>query len=103
MGGALRRTFVLALVLCLGLFAAAGRAAVITPGTPTTTVPAALFDPLATLTSPLPANEFLLPIKIAGANGLQDWSFDLTFDGSVVAPLDLFGLYQSVYQAEFNA
>ena len=78
-------------------------AAVISPGTPTTTVPSSLFDPLASLSSPLPPNQFLLPIAISGANGLQDWSFDLLFDASVVNPADDGGLYQSVYQAEFNA
>ena len=72
-------------------------------GTPTTTVPSSLFDPLNTLSSSLPANEFLLPIEITGANGLQDWSFDLNFTDGVVSPLDVGGLYQSVYQAEFNA
>ena len=74
-------------------------------GTPTTTVPSSLFDPLnpPTLSSPLPANEFLLPIEITGASGLQDWSFDLNFTAGVVSPLDAGGLYQSVYQAKFNA
>ena len=78
-------------------------AALISPGTPTTTVPSALFDPLSSLSSPLPAGQFLLPIEISGANGLQDWSFDLLFDTSVVNPADDGGLYQSVYQAQFNA
>ena len=87
------------------LFLACGLvgAAVISPGTPTNTVPSSLFDPLATLSSPLPADEFLLPIEITGANGLQDWSYDLLFDASVVGPLDVGGLYQSIYQAEFSA
>src|SRR5215831_8359553 len=102
MGSVLRRTAGLALLLWLGLFAATGRAAVISVGTPTGTVPASLFDPIASLSSPLPADEFLLPIKIAGANGLQDWSFDLTFNDGVVQPRDVGGLFQSVYQAEFN-
>jgi hypothetical protein len=34
---------------------------------------------------------------------LQDWSFDLSFIDGVVSPLDVGGLFQSVYQAEFNA
>src|SRR5215510_3790009 len=71
----------------------------ILPGTPTTTVPSSLFDPPpGTLSSPLPANQFLLPIEITGAIGLQDWSFDLNFDDSIVSPVDAGGLYQSVYQ-----
>lgn len=78
-------------------------AALISPGTPTNSVPGTLFDPLSTLASPLPADEFLLPVEITGANGLQDWSYDLLFDASVVSPLDVGGLYQSVYQAEFSA
>jgi hypothetical protein len=66
-------------------------------------VPAALYDPFSTLTEPFPAGQVLLPIQISGASGLQSWNFDLTFDETVVAPLDIGGLYQSVYQAEFNA
>ncbi len=79
------------------------QAAVITAGAPTTAVPAALSDPLTTLADPLPASQFLLPIEIAGANSLQDWSFDLGFDETVATPLDVGGLYQSVYQAAFSA
>src|SRR5215510_1680436 len=80
----------------------AGAGPVISPGPPTTSIPSSLFDPLASLSPPLPGDEFLLPIEITGANGLQDWSFDLNFDDSVVIALDAGGLYQSVYQAEFN-
>lgn len=103
LAGALRRTFVVALLLAFCSFAAVGRAAVISPGSPTTTVPTDLDDPLGSLTSPLPADQFLLPIVITGTNGLQDWIFDLTFDGSVVTLLDVGGLFQSVYAAHFNA
>lgn len=78
-------------------------AAVIAPGLQTSNVPVALSDPLSTLTDPLPVGQFLLLIEISGASGLQDWSFDLTFDGNVVAPLDVGGFFQSVYQAEFSA
>ena len=87
----------------LALVASPWAGAGILVGTPTTTVPSSLFDPLNTLSSPLPANEFLLPIEITGAIGLQDWSFDLNFTDGVVSPVDAGGLYQSVYQAEFNA
>ena len=75
-----------------------GNAAVISPGTPTTNVPSSLSDPLSTLSSPLSTGQFLLPVDITGANGLQDWSFDLHFDASRVAPLDLGGLFNWVYQ-----
>ncbi len=43
-GGALRRTFVVALLLAFCSFAAAGRAAIISAGSPTTTVPTYLTD-----------------------------------------------------------
>lgn len=84
------------------MLAGAAQAALITPGTPTAGVPASLHDPLATLTDPLPAGRFLLPIEVSGASDLQDWVFDLGFDDAVVAPLDLGGLFQHVYQAEFS-
>ena len=78
-------------------------ATVISAGTPTITVPSSLSDPLGTLTSPLPTGEFLLPIEITGAAGLQSWSFDVLFDDSIATPKDVFGLFGSVYQAAFNA
>ena len=95
------RACVLAALLLAGA-AQAAQAALITPGTPTAGVPASLHDPLATLTDPLPAGRFLLPIEVSGASDLQDWLFDLGFDDAVVAPLDLGGLFQHVYQAEFS-
>lgn len=99
-----RRRFWRAVLAVLSLFfAGLVSAAVMSTGTPSTTVPTSLSDPFGTLSSPLPAGQFLLPIEITGANGLQSWSFDLTFDGTVVTPLDVGGVYQSVYQAEFNA
>lgn len=96
------RSDVRAGVLATLLLAGAAQAALITPGTPTTGVPAALHDPLATLADPLPAGRFLLPIEVSGASGLQDWTFDLGFDDAVVAPLDVGGLFQHMYQAEFS-
>lgn len=83
--------------------AGTAQAAPITAGTPITQVPAALSDPLATLADPLPAGQWLLPIEIAGASGLQDWRFDLGFDDGVVTLLDVGGLFQSVYQATFGS
>jgi hypothetical protein len=77
-------------------------AAVIAQGTPTSSVPAALDDPSATLSDPLPSGRFLLPIQISDASGLQDWSFDLTFDDTVVQPVDAGGMTQQVYAAEFS-
>ena len=99
--------------LCLGVALAAlvavsmprAEATVISAGTPTTSVPSSLSDPLSSLPSPpspLPAGEFLLPIEITGAAGLQSWSFDLLFDDTIATPFDAGGLTQSVYQAEFN-
>ena len=87
----------------LALVASPWVGAGILPGTPTTSIPSSLSDPLSTLSSPLPANEFLLPIEITGANRLQDWNFDLNFTDGVVSPVDAGGLFQSVYQAELNA
>jgi hypothetical protein len=102
---ALRRLLFVPVLAAAFFVSGAVHAAVIAPGAQTTTVPATLYDPFGALQSPnaLPAGQFLLPIEITGASGLQSWSFDLTFDGTVVALLDVGGLYQSVYQAEFSA
>jgi hypothetical protein len=83
-------------------FSGVVNAAVISAGTPTLTIPLSLFDPFSSLTSPLPADQLLLPVEITDADQLQDWSFDLIFNPGVVNPLDVGGLYQSVYQAEFD-
>ncbi len=100
-----RKTVWAALLFAVTLMLASsgGRAASISSGTQTNSIPGALVDPLSSLPpSPLSADDFLLPIEITGARGLQDWSFDLGFNASTVAPLDLGGLYQSVYQSQFN-
>jgi len=103
-GPATKRAFLVALASAfLALVAPTWAGAGLLLGTPTTTVPTSLVDPLGSLSTPLPDNEFLLPIEIVGASGLQDWSFDLNFADGVVTPLDVGGLFQSVYQAEFNA
>jgi hypothetical protein len=49
-------------------------------------------------------NQFLLPIEVTGAAGLQSWSFDLSFDPNVVQLADLGGItsFSGVYAAEFN-
>ncbi len=85
----------------LALVASPWAGAGILVGTPTTSVPSSLFDPLASLSNPLPDPQFLLPIEITGAIGLQDWSFDLNFTDGVVSPVNA-GLFQGVYQAAFN-
>jgi hypothetical protein len=95
-------------IVCAGMlaatfaFAGAAHAGLIVPSALTTTVPAGLDDPFGTLFDPLPSGQFLLPIEVTGASDLQDWSFDLTFDETVVKPLDLGGLFQWVYPTEFS-
>jgi MYXO-CTERM domain-containing protein len=84
-----------------GWAAGAAPAAVLSAGTPVDAVPAGLVDPFFTLSDPLPLGQYLVPIDVTGASGLVEWRFDLAFDATVVAPLDLFGLYGSVYQTEF--
>src|SRR5215831_17655988 len=96
-------TLVLWLAIGFSSLGPSGNAAVISPGTPTTNVPSSLSDPLSTLSSPLLTGQFLLPVDITGANGLQDWSFDLHFDANRVAPLDLGGFFAWVYQTQFSA
>lgn len=102
-GGRAARALVGALALVASATSLPAQAAVIQVGTPQAVLPGTLRDPLGTLSAGLPADAILVPIEITGASGLQDWGFDLTFDGTVVQPLDLFGLYQWVYQAEFSA
>jgi hypothetical protein len=83
--------------------AGAAHAALFAPGTPTTNVPTALVDSLGALSSGLQNGQFLLPIQVTGASGLQEWSFDLTFDENVVAPEDdQGGNTQIVFPAVFN-
>ena len=99
----MRTHLILAIVIACVVVVPSSHAALVTPGTPTTTVPTDLIDPVSTLSSPLPLGEFLLPIEISGAIGLQDWTFNLNFDSAVANPMDSGGLYQSVYQAQFNS
>ena len=89
----------LALWLSLSLPVHAG---VITAGPVTSTVPATLVDPLGSLSGGLSSTQFLVPIIVTGAIDLQFWSFDLAFDSALVIPLDVGGLFQQVYQAEFD-
>lgn len=81
--------------------AAAARASVVTAGSPLTSVPGALVDPLGALS--LTPSQFLVPVQVSSADGLDLWQFDLHFDSAVAAPTDVGGFYQSVYQADFGA
>ncbi len=79
-----------------GLLPMAGaRALVITAGSPVTLVP-------ADVPAVLGAGQFLLPIQASDAVDLQEWSFDLSFDPTVVRQVDLGGFYQGVYAAFFG-
>jgi hypothetical protein len=96
------------LLLCvlLGISGATG-AAIISPGTPTTTVPEELANgtylapPGITVT--LGANQFLLPVVITGALNTPNFAFDLTFDNTVVQQVDpLDFLDTGIYGARFT-
>lgn len=100
----LRQSLVMVLVLCTGLLASPSRAAVISPGTPTTTVPTFLTDgsyPFG-ITVSLGPDQFLLPVEITGAANLQTWQFDLTFDSNVVQEVDPGDGTVGIYGAEFT-
>jgi hypothetical protein len=81
----------------------AGAAPMISAGTPTTSVPTYLFDGsyLFGITVALGLDQFLLPVGITGAAGLQTWQFDVTFDNSVVQEVDPFDGTSGIYGAEF--
>ena len=80
---------------------------IISPGTPTTTVPAYLTDGSylfgITIPTPLSPGEFLLPVNITGATNLQNWGFDLSFNSSVVQEVDPGDGTAGIYGAEFTA
>ena len=79
-------------------------ATVISPGAPTTTVPSYLSDGsyLFGITVALGADQFLLPVDISGAAGLQSWQFDLSFDNTVVQEVDPFDGTSGIYGARFT-
>jgi len=79
-------------------------AAVISAGTPTTTVPTYLSDGsyLFGITVTLGPDEFLLPVGITGAINLQNWQFDLLFDNTVVEEVDPLDGSSGIYGAEFT-
>ena len=79
-------------------------AAVISPGAPTTTVPSYLSDGsyLFGIIVMLGLDQFLLPVDISGAAGLQNWQFDLSFDNTVVQEVDPFDGTSGIYGARFT-
>jgi len=89
-----KRTLLAALAFAALALLAARAAAdpIISPGTPTTTVPTYLSDGSylfgITVPDPLPAGEFLEPVEITGAVNLQFWQFTLLFDNTVVQEVD---------------
>jgi hypothetical protein len=84
-------------------FSGVANAAVISAGTPTTTVPGYLSDGsyLFGITVTLNADQFLLPVEITGANNLQNWQFDVTFDNTVVQEIDPGDGTSGIYGARF--
>jgi len=50
----------------------------------------------------IPADTFLVPVQISGANGLQNWQFDLLFDNTVVEQVDPLDGSSGIYGAEFT-
>jgi hypothetical protein len=93
-------------VLLLAMLAPLPVAAVpiISPGTPTTTVPVYLTDGsyLFGITVTLGVGQFLLPVEITGATNLQNWQFDLLFDNTVVEEVDPGDGSSGIYGAEFT-
>lgn len=87
---------VLGWVVSGAIVAGAARATVVAPGTPTTAVP----DPLL-LT--LQDGQFLLPVEVSGASGLQEWTFDLAFDPNVVQVVDPGDGSSGIFGAQFAA
>ena len=97
------RIILVALALVAGLFPSASQAGVISAGTPTTSVPTHLSDGsyLFGITVSLAPDQFLLPVEITGAAGLQSWQFDLVFDNTVVQEVDPLDGTSGIYGAEF--
>jgi hypothetical protein len=85
-----------ALAACVWCAAPAAQAITVSPGSTTTTVPGYVGATLG-------PDQFLLPIAVTGAVGLQDWQFDLTFNPLVVQRADVGGFYQGVFGTEFNS
>jgi hypothetical protein len=50
----------------------------------------------------VPADTFLVPVEVSGANNLQNWQFDLLFDNTVVEVVDPLDGSSGIYGAEFT-
>src|SRR5687767_5062930 len=50
----------------------------------------------------IPADTFLVPVRITGAVGLQNWQFDLLFDNTVVEHVDPLDGSSGICGAEFT-
>ena len=50
----------------------------------------------------IPADTFLVPVQVAGAEKLQNWQFDLLFDNTVVEHVDPLDGSSGIYGAEFT-
>ena len=89
--------------ILFGISGATG-AAVISVGTPTTTVPPYLSDGtyLGFITVTLAPNQFLLPVEITGALNLPNWQFDLIFNNTVVREADPLDGTSGIYGARFS-
>jgi hypothetical protein len=103
----LRRIVSLAMALAAGLFSSAPQAALISAATPITnnaSLPTYLTDGsyLFNITVNLGVDQFLLPVEIAGAAGLQTWQFDLSFDNTVVEEVDPLDGTSGIYGAQFT-
>jgi hypothetical protein len=100
-----RRIVVLALGLVAGWFTSVSQAALIFAGAPTTSVPTYLTDGsyLFGITVSLGADQFLLPVEITGATGLQSWQFDLSFNNTVVEEVDPGDGSSGIYGARFTS
>lgn len=68
---------------------------------PTISAGAALTTVPTYITLTLAANQFLLPVEITDAAGLQTWQFDVTFDKTVVQEVDPGDGTSGIYGAEF--
>lgn len=85
-----------ALAACIWCAVPTAQAITVSAGSATTTVPGYVGATLG-------PDQFLLPIAVTGAVGLQDWQFDLGFNPLVVQRADVGGFYQGVFGAEFNS
>jgi hypothetical protein len=90
----LPRVFAVMAIMLAGL----ANAAVISVGPQTTNVPS-YFGSVA-----LGTGQFLVPINVSGASGLQEWQFDFSFDPNVVTQIEPFFTPYSfgLYAAQFD-